>query len=482
MALIAGIGWIVSGTPAAAASVVPVTVTGAPHTRPLAANFLGLALEVNEIPELAGATPQSVDPVFAQLLKNLVPTGRPSLRIGGQSTDRSWWPVPGMSRPIGVTYDLSPRWATAARTLAQVTRAKLLLGVNLEANRTRVDAVEGAQLVTRIGAQDIAALEIGNEPDIYSLIPWYLRLNGRPMPWYSHAGTPVFSRAPSYGPAQFVAEFSRTAKVLPRLALAGPETGTAPWMDAFDRLLTPHSQLRMLTSHAYGLNQCITDPTAPLYPSVPNLLSEAASRGDVGGIGPYVALAHRNRAQYRIDEMGSISCNGRVGVSNTLASALWVIDSLFTIDADGVDGVNLHTYPHSANGLFDFSRAGGTWQGEVHPLYYGALMFAQAAPAGSRLLRVGAGDQSNVHTWATIAPDHRVRVLVINDSLTSSAQAQIHPPAAPGPAALERLRASSAYATGGITLGGESFGATTRTGVLPAPVPQPVTPRGAPTR
>jgi hypothetical protein len=103
-------------------------------------------------------------------------------------------------------------------------------------------------------------------------------------------------------------------------------------------------------------------------------------------------------------------------------------------------------------------------------------MFAQAAPAGSRLLRVVSGSHGPLRAWATLAPDHRVRVLLINDSLRSSAVAVVRTPGAPGPAALEWLRASSAYATSGLTLGGQTFGAATSTGVLAPAVAQPVSP------
>jgi hypothetical protein len=410
-------------------------------------------------------------------VRSLDPQGRPNIRIGGQSTDRVWWPVRGMSQPLGVTYDLSSRWATAARSLAQATNAQYLLGINLEADRTRISQVEAASLVKGIGSRYIAALEIGNEPDLYTLIPWYRRAGRRALPWYSHSGTPEYSRPATFGPQDYIAEYARTLKVVPRLPVAGPETGNPPWANAFDRLVSPHSQVRMLTSHAYGLNQCIHDASSPAYPTVPNLLSLFASRGEVSGIGPYVALAHRNGAQYRIDEMGSITCNGRFGVSNTLASALWVMDALFEMAADGVDGVNLHSYPNSANGLFDFSLVHGRWQGRVHPLYYGALMFAQAAPARSRLLRVVSSSHGPLRAWATLAPDHHIRVLLINDSLTSSALAVVRPPVAPGPASLERLRASGATATAGVTLGGRTFGAATTTGALAPSVAQAVAPR-----
>ncbi len=477
---VAALGAAVCASAAASAAqayVFRLGVTGARHGPPIPGGFLGLALEFNEIPGLSGPTATSVNPVFVQLLHNLDQGGRPSVRIGGQSTDRVWWPVPGLSRPLGVTYDLSMRWAADARALAQATNAQFLLGINLEADRTRISQAEADRLVTGIGRRYIAALEIGNEPDLYTVVPWYRRDGGHPLPWYTHAGSPVFSRAPTYAPGNYVSEVARTLRVVPRLPIAGPETGTPPWADAFDGLLSPRSQVRILTSHAYGLNQCVTTPSSPAYPSVPNLLSLDASRGEVSQIGPYVALAHRNGAAYRIDEMGSISCNGRLGVSNTLASALWVMDALFTMAGDGVDGVNLHTYPSSANGLFDFALAHGHWQASVHPLYYGALMFAQAAPAGSQLLRVVSGSSGPLRAWATLAPDHRVRVLLINDSLSAPALAVVRTPVVPGPASVERLRASSAYATSGLTLGGQSFGAASPTGVLAPPRPQAVAPR-----
>ena len=48
------------------------------------------------------------------------------------------------------------------------------------------------------------------------------------------------------------------------------------------------------------------------------------------------------------------------GVSDTMASALWALDALFYLDSQDVDGVNLHSYPGSSNGLFDFTHVNGT--------------------------------------------------------------------------------------------------------------------------
>jgi hypothetical protein len=467
----------VPASPARTASAVAVWVTNSPTTGPLPNGFVGLAFEYNTIPQWVGTAPAPVDPVLVRLIRNLDPTGRPVIRVGGQSTDRAWWPVPGMSRPPGIAYNLTPAWASTARALARAADAKLLLGINLEANRTRIAQVESAELVDRIGREYIDALEIGNEPALYLSYPWYRVRGGRPLPWYEQDGTPVYSRRPGYGPAQYAQELARTLSVLPSVPVAGPETGNPPWLAAFGKLLQPASKATMLTSHAYGLDECVTNPSLPRYPSVPHLLSLQASRGLMDGLGRYVTLAHAHGATYRIDEMGSITCNGRAGVSDTMAAALWVMDALFSVAQDGVDGVNLHSYPNSANGLFDLKRSHATtWEAVVHPIYYGALMFTQAAPAGSRVLAIRAGSQDQLRAWATLGPDHRVRVLLINDSLRHEAQALVHAPAGFGSraAGIERLLARSAYATGSVTLGGQ---ATAPTGGLPPPVITRVSPR-----
>jgi hypothetical protein len=473
-----------AGPPVAGASVYTssVLVSGAPVARPLPQGFLGLAIEFGTVQswEPGGTAPP--DPVLARLVHNLNPIGRPWIRIGGESTDRSWWLTPGVQRPLGVTQTLGPAWGQAIMQLAISTDAKLLLGLNLEANRASLAQQEADQDLTLLGTHYIGALELGNEPDLYPLIPWYKLVNGNVEPWYLPDGTPVFSRKPTYGPLQYGQELSRTIRLLPKLPEAGPETGHPPWLQKFADVIRPLGLPMILTSHAYGLNQCVHDPASRVYPTVLNLLTLFASRGGLlNGDGPYITLAHADGGSYRVDEMGSVTCNGRPGVSDTMASALWALDALFYMDSRDVDGVNLHSFPGSANGLFDLAQVNGTWHATVHPLYYGALMFAQAAPEGSRLLAVRAGGQPQLRAWSTLGADHRVRVLLINDNLQSTGQILVHSPAGWGSqtAPMERLLAPSASATTGITLGGHSFSAASDGG-LPAPQPLTVSPqRGA---
>ena len=117
-----------------------------------------------------------------------------------------------------------------------------------------------------------------------------------------------------------------------------------------------------------------------------------------------MGVAHSRHAPLRIDEMNSVSCGGAPGVSNAFVSALWVLDAVFQMARVGVDGVNIHTYPKAPYELFRFTHENGKWSGFVAPEYYGLLMFAQAAPAGARLLKTS-GTLGNVRAWATRATD-----------------------------------------------------------------------------
>jgi hypothetical protein len=471
---------VANGTSATAATPIAFTVSGQPQElRPIASNFLGLALEYRAIPQLVGPDRHTVNPIFLQLLKNWVPSGQPVLRIGGQSADRSWWPVPGYAREPGVTYDLTQDWIANARAVTIAADAKLILGLTLEANRPRLDAVEAEHLKDGLGANRIAAFEIGNEPELYRVIPWYRTLNGKQLPWYGTIGNPVYSRAPGWGPLTFAQQFSQILSTLPgRLPLTNPGGSVLPYLDQVAHLVSVNSRIRMLTWHVYALNDCNTDPTSPSYPTLANLLALGASRNQLAGLAPYIALAHHYGHSFRIDEMNSVSCNGERGVSNTFASALWITDMLFFIASQGIDGVNVHTFPQLANGLFDFGYHDGHWTGVVHPLYYGVLMFARAAPAGSHLLQIPGGVQGTVRAWATLAPDLSVRVLLINDSVTSAATTSVRVPIRAVPGSVQILRAPSVTATTGVTLGGQSFGPTTSSGVLPAPVQSQVRARG----
>jgi hypothetical protein len=434
---------------------------------PVRDGFLGLGLEYRTVPAYGGTDPKALNPVFVQLIHNLSSGQHPVFRIGGISTDRTWWPIRGMRRSPGITYNLSHQLVALIKSLAVATDGRLILGINLEDGSTRVASAEVKALRTGIGSQRILAYELGNEPELYTGIAWYAKKNGHDIPWFlRREGTPVYSRPAGYNFRDFTFDFTKFRKALGHVPLAGPSTGNSSWLTGLTGFLGAEPGLRVVTFHRYGLNLCVKDRTSAHYPTVPHLLTTLASRGLMDGVGRYIGIAHRHHAAFMLDEMNSVTCNGKAGVSNTQAAALWALDALFNMAKMGVDGVQIHTFQGNPNGLFDFKQSHGHWLASVHAPYYGLLLFAQAAPAGSRLLRIVAPRSGAVRSWATVATDGTVRVVLINDNLRGTTSVTVRPPAAATSATVTRLRARSAYSTSGLTLGGRGFGSRTTTGSL----------------
>jgi hypothetical protein len=194
-----------------------------------------------------------------------------------------------------------------------------------------------------------------------------------------------------------------------------------------------------------------------------------AASGPATSLAGAVRVAHARGIPLRVDELNSVSCGGARGVSDTFASALWAVDVLFNMAQTGVDGVNIHTFQKAIYEPFAVSEGAGHWTAEVRPMYYGLLMFARAAPPGSRLLPASYRAPASLRIWATRPPGGSVRVLLINDSRRREATVAVRLPVPARDATGLRLRAPSADARSGVTLGGQSFGATTSTGTLTGP-------------
>src|SRR5579884_2370881 len=97
---------------------VEIRVTRRRIGRPVPSGFLGISMEFSSLYAYAGTEPAAPNPVFARLLGALAPGQRLVLRIGGDSSDRTWWPIPGMATPAWAQYTLSPHWTAVARALA----------------------------------------------------------------------------------------------------------------------------------------------------------------------------------------------------------------------------------------------------------------------------------------------------------------------------------------------------------------------------
>jgi len=437
-------------------SAAQLTIGRPLPSSPIPPGFVGLSLEYFALEPYAGREPSAINPVLVQLIHNLTPDQAPVLRIGGDSTDWTWWPVAHTRAPGGITFTIDRRWLAVARALAGTLGARLILGINLEADSSALAAAEAEALVNGIGRSRVQALELGNEPELY-----------RTFAWYTKDGRPVAGRPAGYDFADFTEDFSRVAESFPHVPLAGPSIGVPTPVPMLGEFLAAEPRLGLVSFHAYPLLECFTSPSSPRYPTIARLLSRSSSRGLAGSLAGYVSTARRHRLPLRVDEFNSVGCGAAPGVSNTFASALWVLDTSFAMAQTGVAGINVHTYPGSTSQLFTFIRRHGSWSAFVEPDYYGLLMFAAAAPPDARLLQTTIlhGHGSVIRAWATRAPDGTIRVVLINDG-SGRRVIGVTPPESAVTATLDQLLAPRATARSGVTLAGQSFGRQTSTGLL----------------
>src|SRR5947209_6213059 len=94
-----------------------VTVDPRVQGRTIPAGFLGVSIEYWAIAAYAGRKPGAINPRLPRLIRALAPGQAAVLRIGGVSTDQTWWPVPGVKLPPGVFYMLNRRRLEVKRQL-----------------------------------------------------------------------------------------------------------------------------------------------------------------------------------------------------------------------------------------------------------------------------------------------------------------------------------------------------------------------------
>jgi hypothetical protein len=424
----------------ASAATATLTVSATPTGPAVPAGFLGVSMEYKALEAYAGTNPGALDQPFLQLLRNLSPGGRGVLRIGGDSTDWSWWPMPHTAPPGGVRFALGPNWSAVARGVATAVGAKLMLGINFEADNRALAAYEAGQLLNHVGRSTVTALELGNEPELYPSFPWFK----------TAAGHHVYGRPRSYGPSTLVGDWGNIARGLPRgVTIAGPSAGSPRYLDALGSFEAGEPRLGMATVHAYPLKHC----GKTHFDRPQDFFTRASLQGLAEMIGGWVATSRHHRLPLRVDEMNSISCGGQKGLSQALAPALWALDVLPRIVRTGAAGVNFHTVPGTNQALLAASRGRHGWTVSTEPEYLGLVAFAQAAPAGSRLLAVSARGAAGIDLWADRAPGGQVHVVAINPG-AEARRARIEIAGATGAAEVGSLTGPGLGATSGATLDG----------------------------
>lgn len=461
-----------SGTPADPSGPVTVTLDPAHPGSPMPRSFLGLSIEYQSVRPYLG-TARRPNRAFLQAVAALGAAQKApvALRIGGNSSDESWWNPARRPRPHGVLNDLGPAWVASLASGQAQLAAPVALGLNLALD----DGGNALALVRAVRARlkrpGVVSLEIGNEPDLFARARTF------------HVGRLVLHRPRQrlrYGPARYVTEARRYLTVLsarlrapvPRLAIGGFASG------AFFRALPalvdpPNSHVGELIAHSYAITSC--NAATPAGELRARLLTDGASRGQTGPLSPYMASARGHRLPVRVSELNSAVCGGVSGVSDTFAAALWAPDALFALARRGVRQVDVHTWMGAYYAPLVIGRSGDHEVAHPRPLYYGLMLFALAAPASSRLVPVRIGNAGATRGWATVDRTGVARILLINRSTRASRDVRIRLTGPQGPGRLTLLCAPGIAARQGVTLGGRTLPGN---GIHVPPRGRPVRARG----
>ncbi len=428
----------------AAPTPIDVAVGGVYAGPPIRAGFVGVSTEFRDVFKEAGTSPAQPDTAFEQVLKNLAPDGGLSLRIGGDTTDWTWWPVPGMARPPWARWTLTPIWMAVAQKLLKDLHAHLIIGINMEADNPLVATTEVAAIKAGIGPSVPTTFELGNEPELYPKWPFYITKSKKT----------VFGRPSNYSFPQITNEWDKLAAHLGGIRLAGPGYSSFRALPYVEQFVHASPALSLLTMHTYALTPPNCQQGGQLQESWlfrPTSLQDLAA-----AVGAWATLGGQNKIALRVDEINAVTCGGLASFSNTLAPSLWALNILPLYAETGVTGVNFETRPNTAQNLIQPTATASGWQVTVQPEYYGMLAFAQLTPPGSRMLS-SSTTPGGVLAWAVETPERTVNIVVTNT--TSSAKpVSVQAYGAQGPATIEALTGSGGLtATTGVTLGGQTI-------------------------
>lgn len=394
----------------------------------IGAEFTGLSYEKSV---LAGSLFSDKNEDLISLFRLLGPG---VLRIGGNAVDQFVWQPKGQGR---TAWKIAPADVDALAAFLSSTGWRCIYGVNLGQAASglttpELAAAEASYVAQKLGSS-LVGIEIGNECDGYGATGSYF--------------------AGNWSLAQFESLWNQFRSAImaaaPGISIVGPASGsnvanwTVPFSEAFTRKF-----LSLTTQHYYR-----GDGKSPAATAA-NLLSPDANLARCLGM-------LRNSSQstgipFRLGECNSYYNGGAPGISNSYASALWVIDFLFNSALGGAAGVNLHGGGSFAGYTPIADQAGAVV--EVRPEFYGMMLFALA---GQGTLYQTSLSVNGLNTTAYAIKDStgNMNLVIVNKDASQNLQLNVSLPQKASTASLitltqnaSGLQAPNLAATSGVTI------------------------------
>lgn len=346
----------------------------------MGADTLGLSFEASLLSAPDVFTPDNAS--LIALIRRLAPNG--VIRLGGNDSEFCRWTREDADR-ITAPYQALIRTADIERFVAFLDACdwRAIYGINLGHGEPERAADEAAYVIERLGTR-LVALQIGNEPDLYTR-------NGL--------------RPADYSAGNYIDEWQCYAEALrrrvPDAPLAGPDVASrTDWVETF--AAREGSGVRFLSCHYYA-----TGPAEDPQVDIASMFAWPLPR--VRDFDRIAAAAHATAQRWWLTEGNSCYNHGRPGVSDTLAAALWAVCTVFDLALRDCVGMCFHCGAGRPYTVLDFDHASGRWQPK--PLYYGLLLVGQML--GAHAVAVD-GSDAQLRAYATADPQGHISVVAVN--------------------------------------------------------------------
>jgi len=364
--------------------------------------------------------------VLVQLIRNL---GKGVLRIGGNSSDIMDW-----SRDVDESDHhrkvIGPADIDRLKGFSKAIGWPVIFGLNLVNNDARAAADEAGYVHSSL-QNTLYAFQAGNEPDSFF---------GNPRRFKSYS-YPDYQR-------EWERYYNSVKNTAPAANFAGPDIDpfNMRWLSNFTRY--EHKKVNMIDAHYYN-NGPASDPNINMNDVLyPNKKMAAFLQG-------MAMVSSLHGLPYRISEVNSIWGQGKPGISNSFASALWALDFMWSVAENRGQGINFH-----GGGIGFVYTPINVDQGAVtaRPEYYGMLAFKYGA-IGGRIVQarvVDRNDNDNYSVHAVVNQDKSTFITLINKEPGKDYSFSIQLDHTASNLQIDRLTAPNLTALNGVTFAGSS--------------------------
>lgn len=382
-------------------------------------HYIGLSFGTNEL------NTGQLDDVgnLTALLKNL---GTSVMRFGGIVADQNF---------TGIT----PRALAGLERLTKASGWSVLYTENIgQFNAAKVAA--SAQAVSLALGSSLSAFACGNEPEYF----------------YNDGVRPK-----DYSIGDYLSDAANCIEAIdagaPNAPIEGPDTVTEPtWPAAY--AASEAGMIKWFGIHFYPL-PCGLNGETPAERAT-QLFSQSQINREVWWFNWAGADAKTAKASLWMTEVNTACNGGDPGLSNTFASALWVVDYLLMGAEHGVSGMNVQGGLGTCEGYQGYSPLCEirTNEYKAEPIYYG-MLFTHLLGTGKLLpVTVAGGTAGDIAAFALRPSTGGLHVIIENFS-RQQAVIGLSVPGTYSNASVLHLTAPSLLATSGVNIQGATVGA-----------------------